>query len=159
MMEKQQRELEKEKEQVEKRLLNLARCALRMRPFVEKRNLSVDHEWRCRIAIGTGPVIGSIVGIHKYVYDVFGPPVNFSSRLEGLCEPMQILGCPRTAERLEKDFVLRSLGPTEIRGFGVQEILEVEAEISGRVWPRGIGRASDRGSLPSSRRFRYKAST
>lgn len=128
MMEKQ-RELEKEKEQVEKRLLNLARCALRMRPFVEKRNLSVDHEWRCRIAIGTGPVIGSIVGIHKYVYDVFGPPVNFSSRLEGLCEPMQILGCPRTAERLEKDFVLRSLGPTEIRGFGVQEILEVEAEI------------------------------
>jgi adenylate cyclase len=108
--------------------LHLARAALRMRRFLERRNESAAHRWRCRIGIGSGPVIGSIVGIQKFVYDIFGPAVNMASRLETLAEPMQILVTPEVAERLGGDFVLRSLGEIEIKGFGLQERFALEDE-------------------------------
>jgi adenylate cyclase len=107
---------------------NLARAALRMRRFLEKRNTSSANRWQCRIGIGRGPVIGSIVGIQKYVYDIFGPAVNMASRLEQLCEPMQILVGTEIYERIRDDFVLRSLGEVEVKGFGVREIFSLEDE-------------------------------
>jgi class 3 adenylate cyclase len=108
--------------------IHLARVALRMRRFLERRNESAAHRWLCRIGIGSGPVIGSIVGIQKYVYDIFGPAVNISARLEALAEPMQILVTPEVAERIQDGFVLRSLGEVDIKGFGVQEVLALEDE-------------------------------
>ena len=71
---------------------NIAKVALRMRRYLEKRNAAHAEDWLCRIGISTGPVIGSIVGIQKYVYDVFGPGVNLAARMESLSEPMQIRG-------------------------------------------------------------------
>jgi adenylate cyclase len=107
---------------------NLARAALRMRRFLEKRNATSAHQWRCRIGIGRGPVIGSIVGIQKYVYDIFGPAVNLASRLEQLCEPLQILVASESYEVLRDDFVMLPLGEIEIKGFGVQDVYEVVDE-------------------------------
>lgn len=108
--------------------LQLARVALRMRRFLERRNESSHHRWRCRIGIGSGPVIGSIVGIQKFVYDIFGPAVNIASRLEALAEPMQVLVTAGVANRIQDEFVLRSLGEVEIKGFEAQEIFSLEAE-------------------------------
>jgi adenylate cyclase len=34
---------------------NLARAALRMRRFLEKRNGSAANRWQCRIGLGAGP--------------------------------------------------------------------------------------------------------
>lgn len=51
-----------------------------------------------------------------------------ASRLETLAEPMQILVTPEVAERLGGDFVLRSLGEIEIKGFGLQERFALEDE-------------------------------
>jgi adenylate cyclase len=42
---------------------NVARVALRMKRYLEKRNAAHAEQWLCRIGINTGPVIGSIVGI------------------------------------------------------------------------------------------------
>jgi adenylate cyclase len=112
---------------------NLAHAALRMRRFLEKRNRASHHRWLCRIGMGTGPVIGSIVGVQKYVYDIFGPAVNLAARLEQQCEPMQILVGPETADRIRDDFVVRPMGELEIKGFGCREIFHVEDEArSGR---------------------------
>ena len=33
-------------------------------------------DWVCRIGLGSGAVIGSVVGVKKYVFDVFGPAVS-----------------------------------------------------------------------------------
>jgi adenylate cyclase len=107
---------------------NLARVALRMRRFLEKRNRSATNHWRCRIGIGRGPVIGSIVGIHKYVYDLFGPAVNLASRLEQQASPMQILVGRESWERLRDDFVLRSVREVELKGLGRHEVFALEDE-------------------------------
>jgi len=109
--------------------VHLARAALRMRRFLERRNGSSQHRWRSRIGIGTGPVIGSIVGIHKYVYDIFGPAVNMAARLEALADPFQILVSPEVARALQDEFVLRSLGEMPVKGFGIQEVFALEDEL------------------------------
>jgi adenylate cyclase len=108
--------------------IHIAKAALRMRRFLERRNTSSANRWLCRIGIGHGPVIGSIVGIQKYVYDIFGPAVNISARLEQLSEPMQILVSAELRERIQDDFVLRSIGEVEIKGFGRQEVFALEDE-------------------------------
>jgi hypothetical protein len=107
---------------------NIARAALRMRRFIERRNGSARNRWRCRIGIASGAMIGSIVGVQKYIYDIFGAPVNLAARLQALAEPMQILATAELAARIRDDFVLRPAGPTEIKGFGVQEVLRLEDE-------------------------------
>jgi len=108
--------------------LHLAKVALRMRRFLEKRNHTGAHQWRCRIGLASGPVIGSIVGIQKFVYDIFGPTVNIASRLEAFAEPGQILMTSELAMRVQDDFVMRSLGENELKGFGSVEVFSLEDE-------------------------------
>ena len=99
-----------------------------MRSFLQRRNHTGAHQWRCRIGIASGPVIGSIVGIQKFVYDIFGPTVNIASRLEAFAEPGQILVSAEMAQSLQDDFVLRSLGENQLKGFGTVEIFALEDE-------------------------------
>lgn len=112
---------------------NLARCALRMRRYLEKRNGATAEQWRCRVGIATGPLIGSIVGIQKYVYDVFGPAVNLASRLEGAAEPMQIVVGEATASLIRGDFRLTELEEVDLKGFGPQALWALEREEPERV--------------------------
>jgi class 3 adenylate cyclase len=108
---------------------HVARAALRMRRFLERRNDSATNRWRCRIGLGVGPLIGSIVGVQKYVYDIFGPAVNLAARLEHIAEPMQILTTSEMANRIRDEFVLRPVGAVEIKGFGRQELFALEDEV------------------------------
>jgi adenylate cyclase len=107
---------------------HIAGAALRMRRFLERRNASATNRWQCRIGIGTGPLIGSIVGTRKYVYDIFGPAVNLAARIEQACDPMQILISAEHAGRIRDDFVVRPAGIFEIRGFGRQPLWALEDE-------------------------------
>lgn len=109
--------------------INIAKAALRMRRYIEKRNQSHPENWRCRIGINAGPVIGSIVGVQKYVYDIFGPGVNLAARMEAFADPMQIAVCSDTYEMIRDSFVCREIGEFEVKGFGLQTIYSLESEI------------------------------
>jgi class 3 adenylate cyclase len=98
--------------------IHMAHVALRIRRFLERRNANSPTRWHPRIGIGCGPAIGSIVGVQKYVYDIFGPAVNLASRLENLADPMQILVCPATADRIRDEFIVADAGVADLRGFG-----------------------------------------
>jgi adenylate cyclase len=108
--------------------INVAKVALRMRRYLEKRNASHPTQWRCRIGINTGPVIGSIVGVQKYVYDIFGPAVNLAARLEAVSEPMQICVAEDAWQLLKNDFRGTELGEFEIKGFGSINIYSLDGE-------------------------------
>lgn len=109
--------------------VNVARVALRMRRYLERRNAAHPQEWKARIGINTGPVIGSLVGIQKYVYDLFGPGVNLAARMEQMSEPMRITVNEETAQGLVDDFHLSDRGEFEIKGFGVQKLFFVDSEM------------------------------
>jgi adenylate cyclase len=107
---------------------NIAKTALLFRRYIEKRNASREDKWLCRIGIHTGPVVGSIVGIQKYVYDIFGPAVNVASRLEGLAEPMEILLSEEMRTLVERDFRFEERGVVEIRGVGPTRLFQLAGE-------------------------------
>lgn len=111
---------------------NIARVALRFRRYLERRNRAHSQQWYARFGINSGPVIGSLVGVQKYVYDIFGPGVNLAARMEGQSEPMVISLNETTRDLLKDDFVFSSIGKTEIKGFGTQALYSLDGELAGR---------------------------
>jgi len=111
--------------------ISVANTAVRFIRFLERRNASHPIKWRCRIGIATGSVVGSVVGVQKYVYDVFGPAMNLARRLQEFCEPMQIMIQDRAADLLRDKFDLQSIGNREIHGFGTQPVWRLFEHTSG----------------------------
>lgn len=109
---------------------SLARVALRMKRYIERRNQVHPEAWRCRIGIGSGPVVGSILGVQKYVYDIFGPGVNLAARMEQNSEAMQITVSEQTYMLLRDQFVCTERGTFEVKGFGSQKLYTVDREQS-----------------------------
>lgn len=104
---------------------NIAAVALRILHFLDRRNATHHQTWRCRMGLASGPVVGSIVGVQKYVYDLFGPGMNLAARLEALADPMQIVLHEEFRSLLDRSFVVKELGPAKIRGFGEKTIFEL----------------------------------
>ncbi|MEM8795010.1 MAG: adenylate/guanylate cyclase domain-containing protein [Pseudomonadota bacterium] len=100
----------------------VANTAIRFIRYLERRNASHPKKWQCRIGLATGAVVGSVVGIQKYVYDVFGPAVNLASRLQEFSEPMAITVQDEMAATLRDQFELQDLGERDVRGLGEQTI-------------------------------------
>ena len=67
-----------------------AGAAERFLRYIERRNESHSLKWNVRIGLASGRVIGSVVGVQKYVYDVFGPAVSQASRMRRDADPMTI---------------------------------------------------------------------
>lgn len=109
---------------------NIAKVALRMKRYLEKRNAAHSETWSFRIGINSGPVIGSIVGLQKFVYDIFGPGVNLAARMESHSEPMCITLCEDTYELIKDDFICSERGEFEIKGFGKKQLYFLEGEHS-----------------------------
>jgi adenylate cyclase len=107
---------------------NAARAALRMRRYIERRNAAHTQQWSARIGLHSGPVIGSLVGVQKYVYDLFGPGVNLAARMETLSEPMKITVNEDTMALLKDDFSFTERGEFEVKGFGPQQLYFLDGQ-------------------------------
>lgn len=107
---------------------SLARVAIRMRRYLERRNESHPTTWRFRIGLACGPLIGSMIGIQKYVYDIFGPAANLAARMEEHCEPMTITISADFNRAISDRFATRGMGEAEIKGFGAMPLHRLEFE-------------------------------
>jgi class 3 adenylate cyclase len=107
----------------------VANCAVRFIRYLERRNQSHQYKWEARIGLGTGAAVGSVVGIQKYVYDVFGPAVNMAARLQVFANPMRIVAPDSMTDSLVEEFQLSDLGPQEIRGLGQMRLMRVSPGI------------------------------
>lgn len=105
---------------------NIAKVALLMVRYIERRNTSHTQKWQCRVGINSGTVIGSIVGVQKYVYDIFGPGVNLAARMEAFSDPMEISLCENMYELIKDDFRFEERGEHDIKGFGSKQVYELK---------------------------------
>lgn len=112
---------------------NIARTALLFLRYLKQRNKAHDTQWLARVGIAAGPVIGSIVGVHKYVYDIFGPAVNLAARMEQHCQPMEIILCDPLYSLIHNDFGMTARGTTEIKGFGPCQLYVLDAPAAGAL--------------------------
>jgi class 3 adenylate cyclase len=101
---------------------SIARLALMCMRYLNRRNENHKIQWVARVGLAAGPVIGSVVGIQKYVYDIFGPGVNLASRLEALAGPMEILVSADMYQHLKAQFQFEDKSSMDIRGFGPQRV-------------------------------------
>lgn len=101
---------------------SIARLALMCVRYLTRRNETHPIQWIARVGLAPGPVIGSVVGIQKYVYDIFGPGINLAARLEALAGPMEILVSGEMYDGLKALFQFEDRGELEVRGFGPRQV-------------------------------------
>ena len=83
---------------------------MRFLRYLDRRNQSHQYEWQARIGLGSGATVGSVVGVQKYVYDVFGPAVNMAARLQVFAHPMKIVAPTSMKADLIDQFRIDELG-------------------------------------------------
>jgi class 3 adenylate cyclase len=69
----------------------VSKAAVRFVRFLKRRNTSSSIDWQCRVGLGTGSVVGSVVGNQKYVFDVFGQAVDAAMLARAHAGNMEIL--------------------------------------------------------------------
>lgn len=108
----------------------VASCAVRFLRYLDRRNQSHQHKWQARIGLATGSAVGSVVGVQKYVYDVFGPAVNMASRLQVFAQPMKIVAPVEMKFDLVDSFHVTEIGRHDIKGVGQVDLVNVEGNLT-----------------------------
>lgn len=88
---------------------SIANSAVRFLRYLERRNETHPIAWKARIGLATGSVIGSVVGVQKYIYDVFGPAVAAADTVRLAARPMGIAADGSIADLLDSRFALAAI--------------------------------------------------
>ena len=98
-------------------LAAMATMALAMHENVRKLNSEFDG-LSLRIGLQVGSVIAGVIGIRKFIYDIWGDTVNTASRLESHGAPGRIHVSETVFERLQGRFAFEARGTIELKGRG-----------------------------------------
>lgn len=71
-----------------------------------------------RIGVNSGPCVGGVIGLHKFVFDIWGDPVNTASRMESHGVPGRIHIGETTYELLRDRFECEPRGTIDVKGKG-----------------------------------------
>ena len=76
------------------------------------------HDLHVRIGFHGGPAVAGVIGLKKFIYDVWGDTVNLASRLEASGQSDRIQVTEETARRLAGRFAFEPRGTVELKGKG-----------------------------------------
>ena len=96
----------------------LAYMALEMIARVQVLTEGWDEPLQIRVGIHVGAGVAGVIGIQKFIYDVWGDTVNVASRMESNSEVGKIQVSEDAKNALEEHFMFTPRGPIEIKGKG-----------------------------------------
>jgi class 3 adenylate cyclase len=96
----------------------IANMALDMQSYMQNSQSIISETIELRIGINTGAVIAGVIGIKKFIYDLWGDAVNVASRMESHGKPGYIQVTDTTYARLKEDYILEPRGTIEVKGRG-----------------------------------------
>jgi class 3 adenylate cyclase len=77
-----------------------------------------DKSFKLRIGINSGPVVAGVIGIKKFIYDLWGDTVNVASRMESQGVDGAIQVTATTYELLRDKYLFEKRGLISIKGKG-----------------------------------------
>ena len=101
---------------------NIANAAIDMMVFLEELNKKSQRKWNLRIGIHSGEVVGGVVGIKKYTYDIFGDTLNTASRIEQSSLTNRINVSRKTFEIIEQKYDFEERNEIQIKGKGMMKM-------------------------------------
>ncbi len=114
-------------------------ASLDVMKYIEDRSEKSQLKWKMRIGLHSGNVVGGIVGIKKYIYDVFGDTINTASRMENNSIPMKVNISEDTYQNVknsafikENNIVFENREAVEVKGKGSMNMYFV-SQISDRT--------------------------
>lgn len=72
-----------------------------------------------RIGIHTGTVVAGVIGVRKFIYDLWGDTVNVASRMETQGEPGRIQVTQELYEQLKHKYRFEERGEIDVKGKGM----------------------------------------
>eukprot|EP00741_Cyanophora_paradoxa_P018035 tig00021037_g17415.t1 len=87
----------------------------------------------------TGDVVAGVIGVKKFVYDVWGDTVNTASRMESHGTPGMIHVSGAVRERLRDAFVFEPRGQIDVKGKGPMTTFYLLGEV-GKCDPANLPR-------------------
>ncbi len=73
-----------------------------------------------RVGLHTGPAVAGVVGLKKFIYDVWGETVNTASRMESHGIPNRIQVLESTVHKLSSTHAFEKRGEVDVKGIGVR---------------------------------------
>ncbi len=111
----------------------IADLALEMLKALAQFNIENNQTFTIRIGIHTGAVVAGVIGIKKFIYDVWGDTVNTASRMESHGLPGQIQVSERTYKRLKYKYTFKERGIINVRGKGEMKTYLLQGKMNPTV--------------------------
>jgi PAS domain S-box-containing protein len=96
----------------------IAEMALDMQMEINRFNQETGLSFQIRVGINTGPVVAGVIGIKKFIYDLWGDTVNTASRMESHGIPGRIQVTAETYQLLRNKYLFEERGFIQVKGKG-----------------------------------------
>lgn len=113
----------------------MLRASLEILQYIAERNTSSQLQWQMRIGLHSGNVVGGIVGVKKYIYDVFGDTINTASRMESNSMPKRVNISAETFMLLKDTTYIKANNitfekrtPIRVKGKGIMEMYFINTQ-------------------------------
>jgi len=79
---------------------------------------TMRSQLQIHVGIGTGPVVAGVIGMKKFIYDLWGDTVNIASRVTAEAGAGTILVDATTWRRVREDFEFEGARIINVKGKG-----------------------------------------
>jgi len=98
-------------------VVQVAKFSLEINHILETYNAKHNHQLKLRTGIHTGDAVAGVIGVKKFVYDVWGNTVNIASRMESTCPVGKVQVSKECYEILCSHYNFEPRGEIEIKGY------------------------------------------